>query len=118
MTRRAALFVASSAVVIAVVAAVGAAGAWPLRASHETSSATSNLNTTSQKTFGNSGNLVDVTDNPVSLPSEKVIYPPRTGNAGFATPPREATSVVAVLLLGTASLIAGSRMLTAPRPRS
>lgn len=77
-------------------------------------SATSDLNTASQKTFENSATLVDVTDNPVSLPSEKVIYPPSTGSAGLASP-QTSTQRAFVLLAMTFAFAAGVRTATGAR---
>lgn len=82
--------------------------------SNSANPAASDLNTASQKSFENSANLVDVTDAPVSLSSEKVIYPPSTGNAGLAR--GHGSDAAAVVLVGAAVLlVAGTRMFTAPR---
>jgi hypothetical protein len=93
---------------------IAAASETPAR----TAPAGSELNTASQKTFENTGTLVDVTDAPVSLPSERVIYPPSTGGAGLVEA-TEASTVAGFALIGaTLSLIAVARLATAPRRSS
>ncbi len=119
LSHRVTLFLGSTA--FAVVATISAG--WLVAASGDDSvngtssasdSTSSDLNTASQKTFENSGTFVDVTDNPVSLPSEKVIYPPSTGGAGLAS--RETSTLLAFLLLAmTLTLAAGARTATTPR---
>jgi hypothetical protein len=74
----------------------------------------SSLNTASQKTFENSASFVDVPDDdPVSLPRERVIYPPSTGNAGTATQRSDLLEAFA-LLSATVTLVTLTRRLTRP----
>jgi hypothetical protein len=74
----------------------------------------SSLNTASQKTFENSASFVDVPDDdPVSMPRERVIYPPSTGNAGTAT--QQSVPLETLALLGVAvTLLTFTRRLTRP----
>jgi len=108
---------ASAALGLAALASLGAIVACSDHGAHAAPgarSASSSLNTASGKTFENSATLVDITDAPVSLPSEKVIYPPSTGNAGTLSSDREFAA--AVVLLGTALIVtAAARIVTARR---
>jgi hypothetical protein len=74
----------------------------------------SSMNTASQKTFENSASFVDVTDDPVSLPGERTIYPPSTGNGGLLAGATSAPKTLALLAIACTVVIA-ARMLTAPR---
>jgi hypothetical protein len=118
LSRRISLFVGSTALALAATVSVGwlvASGDGSIGGRPSGSdAATSDLNTASQKTFENSATLVDVDDDPVSLPSEKVIYPPSTGNAGLAGAETSALAMVALAAVA-ASLIAAARFATAAR---
>jgi hypothetical protein len=63
----------------------------------------SEVNTSPQLTFENSGKLVDIVDQPVSLPRQKAIAPPSTGNAGIAQPSGD--SKTPPIVLGALALI-------------
>ncbi|MBX7110240.1 MAG: hypothetical protein K1X87_00105 [Dehalococcoidia bacterium] len=106
------MLVAAGVIVLAGVAVAGAASVWPLKSHQSAGPVASNLNTASQKSVGTTGTFVDVTDNPVSLPSEKTIYPPRTGNAGLATPHQVPNTAIPPLLAATAILLLAARFAT------
>lgn len=117
ISRRITLVVGSTALALAATVSVGwlvAAGNDATRGTPTGSDSTSSdLNTASQKTFENSATLVEVDDDPVSLPSEKVIYPPSTGNAGLASPEQTPFTMLALAAMAV-SLIAATRVVTAP----
>jgi hypothetical protein len=115
LPRRVTFLIGSAALLAAGVAALG----WVFVSSDGTrvaSPAASDVNTASQKTFENSASLVDVTDEPISFPSENVIYPPSTGSAGMSTAQsgREAALALSVVAL---ALVALARILTAGQSR-
>jgi len=105
-------------VVLAGAAVVGAA-AIPglLHTTQRSDQQASTINTAPQKSAGNAGSFVDVTDNPVALPVEKKIYPPRTGSAGLAAAPEGRSVSPYALLAAGLALLTGSRLATrGPRP--
>lgn len=116
LPHRIALRITSTTLIVAALASAGIAIAGCGSGSDSDSSTSSNPNTAAQKTFVNSGNLLDVTDAPVSLPSEKVIYPPRTGNAGMAA--SHATINSALILLGVMAAVIAAARITTKAPSS
>ncbi|MEZ4554463.1 MAG: hypothetical protein R3B59_11265 [Dehalococcoidia bacterium] len=106
MRRRLVLLVASTAAAVAGLTVLGAvvlSDTTPPNPGVDTQSSTAG--TTAQKSLGNTGSFVDLNDNPVSLPAERTIYPPRTGNAGIAAVHHDA--LLPLAFVGTATLLLG-----------
>ncbi|MGE0228165.1 MAG: hypothetical protein AB7I38_03350 [Dehalococcoidia bacterium] len=104
MRRRLVLLVASTAAAVAGLTVLGAVVlSDSTRVTPAADTETSSVGTTAQKSPGNTGSFVDLTDNPVSLPAERTIYPPRTGNAGFAAVHQNA--MLPLALVGAATVL-------------
>lgn len=119
MQRRVVVLIAAAIVVLAGAAVVSAA-AIPglLHTTQRSDQPASTINTAPQKSAGNAGAFVDVTDNPVALPVEKQIYPPRTGSAGLAVEREGRTASPFALLATGLVLLTGARLATrGPRPK-
>lgn len=115
MSKPIVVLVASAVVVLFGIAVAGAALVpAALHDSERARPQTSTLNTASQKSLGNSAAFGDVTDNPVSLPSERTIQPPRTGNAGLLTPRHPLVSTIGLLAVALGAVTA-ARLLTRAR---
>ena len=125
LRRRLALMAAVATLFLGGYSAMHIALAWSTGASNASLSSNapqlppnSEVNTSPQQTFENSGKLVDIVDQPVSLPRVKAIAPPSTGNAGMATAP--STSKAPMFALGAVALflVIGARAITAPARRA
>ena len=111
LPHRIAILAGVSALALAVLGTVAVVIAWSGGDSDTGPAANSGLNTASQSAFENSATLAGIEDAPVAFPNERVIYPPRTGNAGMAGSRDAAVSALALLGVMVA-VITGARIMT------
>jgi hypothetical protein len=116
LPHRLALILHTTTVGLLALATVGGSAACSDTGAHRESAlrqTNAGLNTASQKTLENSASFVDVPDAQVSLPRERVIYPPSTGNGGTAAH-RDITLIeLLFLVVASVGVVTMTRVLTA-----